>query len=104
MLLPSHAMADQVLRPLAEVAMWADLPVLQQQWQSFLPMVDSLPCWVSASTLLLVLRRTHHLRLLPPASLGPITAAAVSSVAARVCAILPDLLPQVCGHARDAPR
>ena len=52
-------MADQVLRPLAETALWADLPVLQQLWASFLPLVDSLPCWVSTSTLLLVLKRTH---------------------------------------------
>ena len=48
----------QVLRPLAEVALWGELPVLQQLWSSFVPLVDSLPCWVSASTLLLVLQRT----------------------------------------------
>ena len=77
------------------MSLWADLSVLQQQWSSFLPLVDSLPCWVSASTLLLVLQRTYHLRLLPPTSLGSITAAAVGSLGERVCALLPDLVPQV---------
>ena len=50
-------MAEQVLRPLVEVALWAEPPVLMQLWASFLPVVDSLPCWVSASTLLLALQR-----------------------------------------------
>ena len=63
-------MADQVLRPLAEVALWGELPVLQQLWSSFVPLVDSLPCWVSASTMLLVLQRTSafHLLLQPSPS------------------------------------
>ena len=51
-------MADQVLRPLTEVALWGELSVLQQLWTSFLPLIDSLPCWVSASTFFLVLQRT----------------------------------------------
>ena len=50
-------MAEQVLRPLVEVALWAEPPVLMQLWASFLPVVDSLACWVSASTLLLALQR-----------------------------------------------
>ena len=35
-------------------------------WLNFLPMVDSLPCWVCASTLLLVLQRAEALRSEPP--------------------------------------
>jgi len=88
-------MADQVLRPLAEVSLWADLSVLQQQWTAFLPLVDSLPCWVSASTLLLVLQRTHHLLTIPPTSLGPSAAVSARSLTASVCSLLPALVPPV---------
>jgi len=47
---------------LAEVALLAELPVLDSLWHTFLPLVDSLPCWVSASTLLLSLQRAIALR------------------------------------------
>lgn len=56
----------QVLRPLAEVALASDLLTLHSMWLSFLPVIDSLPCWVCASTLLLVLQRADTLRSTPP--------------------------------------
>ncbi|KAL3926456.1 MAG: hypothetical protein SGPRY_003291, partial [Prymnesium sp.] len=43
---PAPSSLAQVLRPLTELTLWADLPVLQQLWAYFLPHVDSLPCWV----------------------------------------------------------
>jgi len=107
-------MADQVMRPLAEVALWGDLPVLQQLWGSFLPQVDSLPCWVAASTLLLVLQRTsgfqsllQYLPSLPSLSTtaAPTAAAASAlahktittlvSIVQRVEDLVPSLLPSV---------
>lgn len=94
-------MADQVLRPMAEVVLWADLPVLQQLWSSFLPVVDSLPCWVCTSSLLLVLQRTVQLRQLPPLLLGPASRNAVRALTARVSALLPGVVQQVA-HLVDA--
>jgi hypothetical protein len=68
-------MAHQLLRPLVEVALWADLPALRQFWTSFLPLTDTLPCWVALSTLHLVLQTTHaaaHLHATLPAVAVPI--------------------------------
>ena len=89
-------MADQVLRPLAEVVLWSELPLLSQLWAAFLPLVDSLPCWVSASTLLLALQRTHAVGAICAAPFArPAAAALVRSLHSRVVAVLPPLLPLV---------
>jgi hypothetical protein len=104
-------MADQVLRPLAELALWSELSTLAQLWQTFLPLVDSLPCWVSASTLLLVLQRAASFQMQtaragpqvpssgqpsarPPAA-TTVATARLSGIYRRVCAQLPPLMPAV---------
>lgn len=86
-------MADQLLRPLTEVALAADLPVLQGLWASFLPLVDSLPCWVGASTLLLALNHAQHSEDTRPSDVPRPTAPL--ALPQRVRALLPELLGPV---------
>ena len=83
-------MGEQLLKPLCDVAMWVDLPALVQFWLSFLPLVDTLPCWVGASTLLRVLQRTaaHE----ADEANGH---AAAGALVARVLEALPALAPLV---------
>eukprot|EP00965_Chrysotila_dentata_P179170 5916961-Pleurochrysis_carterae.AAC.2 len=95
------ALRSQVLRPLAEVALWAELPVLKQAWETFLPMVDSLPCWVSSSTLLLALQRTSQLRQLPPPAEAS-SQAMLTAISDAVTGQLPTLLAHVARLVENA--
>ena len=54
-------MADQLLPAVVEVALWAEAAVLEQLWVSFLPLADTLPCWLAAASLQLTLERAHTL-------------------------------------------
>lgn len=86
-----------MLRPFTEVTLWADLPVLVQFWTSFLPRLDTLACWVAASTLRGVVQRVSDLQyaLHQYAEVLTITAeakVAVGALVSSVGALLPRLM------------
>ena len=95
-------MADQLLPAVVEVALWAEAAVLEQLWVSFLPLADTLPCWLAAASLQLTLERAHtlghaapyaaaQLRRALPAALPLVTAALERATSDRhrlVCARL----------------